>query len=136
MHIRNANIGIPVFGGEVRPEVREVAMRTWASSSTTLLRRGPRTERTGGLELCSERADDGLWLRSQHGRYQPFQGATKRREKETERCSTTGITWWYRTGPPVSKTLPKGWPSAKDTRCPPENPPCGPGWPADSSSWR
>jgi hypothetical protein len=28
MHIRNANIGIPVFGGEVRPEVREVAMRT------------------------------------------------------------------------------------------------------------
>jgi hypothetical protein len=28
MHIRITNIGIPVFGGEVRPEVREVAMRT------------------------------------------------------------------------------------------------------------
>jgi hypothetical protein len=28
MHIRRTNIGIPVFGGEVRPEVREVAMRT------------------------------------------------------------------------------------------------------------
>jgi len=28
MHIRRTNIGNPVFGGEVRPEVREVAMRT------------------------------------------------------------------------------------------------------------
>ncbi|CAN5232221.1 hypothetical protein BH24ACT17_BH24ACT17_17540 [soil metagenome] len=28
MHIRRTNIGIPVFGGEVRPKVREVAMRT------------------------------------------------------------------------------------------------------------
>ncbi|CAN5859109.1 hypothetical protein BH18ACT11_BH18ACT11_09710 [soil metagenome] len=28
MTIRNTNIGIPVFGGAVRPEVRVVAMRT------------------------------------------------------------------------------------------------------------
>jgi hypothetical protein len=28
MHIRITHIGIPVFGGEVRPEVRVVAMRT------------------------------------------------------------------------------------------------------------
>ena len=28
MHIRRTDIGVPVFGGEVRPEVREVAMRT------------------------------------------------------------------------------------------------------------
>ena len=28
MHIRFTNIGVPVFGGEVRPEVRAVAMRT------------------------------------------------------------------------------------------------------------
>jgi hypothetical protein len=27
MHIRVTHIGIPVFGGEVRPEVRAVAMR-------------------------------------------------------------------------------------------------------------
>jgi len=28
MHILITNIGIPVFAGEVRPEVHEVAMRT------------------------------------------------------------------------------------------------------------
>jgi hypothetical protein len=28
MHVAITNIGVPVFGGEVRPEVRAVAMRT------------------------------------------------------------------------------------------------------------
>jgi hypothetical protein len=28
MHVTRTNIGTPVFGGEVRPEVRVVAMRT------------------------------------------------------------------------------------------------------------